>query len=301
MEYVLQTDNLKKTYRNFSALDGLTMNVPKGAIYGLVGKNGAGKTTLIRVICGLQAPTGGSFRLFGKNGGSDTHRRIGAVVETPSLYLDMTARDNMRQQYMTLGIPSYDGIDELLEMVGLSDTGNKKVRNFSLGMRQRLGIAIALCGSPDFLVLDEPINGLDPEGIVEMRELILKLNRENQITILISSHILDELSRLATHYGFIDRGRTVKELSSEELETMLRKCTKVEVTNTAVLPRVLDKMGVEYKILSAAEADIYGEVNITDLALALNGEGCTVQSVKSHDESLENFYINLVGGGEHHD
>ena len=191
----------------------------------------------------------------------------------------------------------------LLDLMLPGLTGEELLQKISdipvivLSAKSEIGGKVELLknGAADYIT--KPFN----EGIVEMRELILKLNRENQITILISSHILDELSRLATHYGFIDRGRTVKELSSEELETMLRKCTKVEVTNTAVLPRVLDKMGVEYKILSAAEADIYGEVNITDLALALNGEGCTVQSVKSHDESLENFYINLVGGGEHHD
>ena len=195
MEYVLKTNNLCKHYRNFKALNGLSMNVPKGAIYGFVGKNGAGKTTLIRLICGLQLPTSGEFELYGiKNSDkavSRSRRRMGAVVETPSIYLDMTAEDNLKQQYRILGLPSFDGLAELLELVGLSNTGKKKAKNFSLGMRQRLGIAVALCGSPDFLVLDEPVNGLDPQGIIEIRELILKLNREHQITVLISIHILD--------------------------------------------------------------------------------------------------------------
>lgn len=222
MEYVLETKALCKTYKHYKALDNLTMHVPKGAIYGFVGKNGAGKTTLIRLITGLQFPTAGSYQIYGVDNTSPqirkSRRRMGAVVETPSIYLDMTARDNMQQQYRILGQPGYDGIPELLALVGLGDTGKKKVKDFSLGMRQRLGIAIALAGNPDFLVLDEPINGLDPQGIIEVRELILKLNREHGITVLISSHILDELSKLATHYGFIDNGHMVKEISAKELE-----------------------------------------------------------------------------------
>lgn len=191
MNYILQTNSPTKNYKNFQELNSLTMNVPKGSIYGFVGKNGAGKTTLIRLICGLQEPTSGGFTLYGiRNDSRDiikSRRRMGAVVETPSIYMDMTAEDNLKQQYLVLGLPSYDGIPELLKLVGLENTGKKKAKNFSLGMKQRLGIAIALAGDPDFLVLDEPVNGLDPQGIVEMRELILKLNRERQITVLISS------------------------------------------------------------------------------------------------------------------
>ncbi len=301
MEYVLKTKELCKDYKNFKALQGLTMNVPKGSIYGFVGKNGAGKTTLIRLVCGLQLPTSGEFELYGvKNTDravSKSRRRMGAVIETPSIYLDMTAEDNLKQQYRILGLPSFDGISELLRLVGLEDTGKKKAKNFSLGMRQRLGIAVALCGSPDLLVLDEPINGLDPQGIVEIRELILKLNREQKITVLISSHILDELSRLATHYGFIDSGRIVREMSTEELEAACRKCMRITVTDTAALARVLDGMGLEYSMIDDTHADIYAKPNITQLTLALANEGCEVQSVEEHDESLESFYISLVGGG----
>ena len=233
MEYVLQTEALSKQYGHFKALDNLSMHVPKGAIYGMVGKNGAGKTTLIRLISGLQKPSAGTYTLYGKKSSegdiATARRRMGAVVETPSIYLDMTAEENLRQQFQILGIPSYDGIKELLELVGLSDTGKKKAKNFSLGMRQRLGIAVALAGNPDFLVLDEPVNGLDPQGIVEMRELILKLNREFQITVLISSHILDELSKLATHYGFVDHGHMVKEISAED------QCNKIAFAHEAFI------------------------------------------------------------------
>lgn len=300
MDYILQTNSLTKKYKDFQALNGLTMNVPKGSIYGFVGKNGAGKTTLIRLICGLQEPTSGNFTLYSiRNDSKDiirSRRRMGAVVETPSIYMDMTAEENLKYQYNVLGLPSYDGIPELLKLVGLENTGNKKVKNFSLGMKQRLGIAIALAGNPDFLVLDEPINGLDPLGIVEMRELVLKLNREQQITVLISSHILDELSRLATHYGIIDNGRMVKELSAEELEATYRKCIRMEVSNTTVLARVLDSMKLEYKIISATTADVFAKINMTQLTVALAKENCEVMSMHEKDETLESYYISLVGG-----
>ncbi|MCI6766284.1 MAG: ABC transporter ATP-binding protein [Lachnospiraceae bacterium] len=301
MEYVLQTNRLTKKYRNFQALNGLTMHVPKGAIYGFVGKNGAGKTTLIRLICGLQAPTSGDFTLYGIQNNSKnivkSRRRMGAVVESPSVYLDMSAEENLKQQYMILGLPSYDGLEELLKLVGLENTGKKKAKHFSLGMKQRLGIALALVGEPDFVVLDEPVNGLDPQGIVEMRELLLKLNRERQITILISSHILDELSRLATYYGFIDSGCMVKELSAEELESACRKCVRVEVTDTGALARVLDSMKLDYKIISWTTADIYEKANVTQLAAALAKENCEIISMQEKDESLESYYISLLGGG----
>lgn len=303
MEYVLRTNNLGKHYRHFKALNGLSMNVPKGAIYGFIGKNGAGKTTLIRLICGLQTPSFGSYAIYGReNTDKDiikSRRRMGAVVETPSVYLDMTAEDNLKQQYRILGLPSFDGLSDILNMAGLSDTGKKKVKNFSLGMRQRLGIAIALVGDPDFLVLDEPVNGLDPKGIIEVRELILKLNRERQITVLISSHILDELSKLATHYGFIDNGNLIKEISAEELNDTCRKCTRIEVTDTEILARVLEDMQMDYKILSADKADIFAKVNITRLVLALSAAGCEVLSVQERGESLESYYLSLTGGGDH--
>ncbi len=301
MEYAVTTSALGKQYGDFQALKGLTMHIPKGAIYGIVGKNGAGKTTLIRLLAGLQRPSSGEYMLYGVSHTSKeiakVRRRMGAVVEEPSVYQDMTAADNLKQQYRILGLPSFEGITELLALVGLSDTGKKKVKNFSLGMRQRLGIAIALAGDPDFLVLDEPANGLEPQGIVEIRELILKLNRERQITVLLSSHILDELSRLATHYGFIDKGRMVKEISAEELEAACRKCTRVEVTDTKALSRVLETMGMEYEIRSDREADIFAKVNVTKLVFALRAEDCDLLDITKREESLESYYINLVGGG----
>ena len=302
MEYILKTNNLKKYYRNFKALDGLKMNVPKGSIYGFIGRNGAGKTTLIRLVCGIQYPTDGELSLYGVNYTdkkiSQSRRRIGSVVETPALYTDMTAAENLKQQYRVLGIPDFEQIPQLLKLVGLENTENKKARQFSLGMRQRLGIALALCGDPDFLVLDEPINGLDPEGIIEIRELIMKLNREKKITVLISSHYLDELSKLATHYGFISNGKMVREMSAEELGSACRKCLHVTVTDTSALARVLDSMNISYQINDETHADIYAKPAITQLALALNKENCEIISAEEHDESLESFYISLIGGGD---
>lgn len=303
MDYVLTTKKLSKQYGHFNALNGLSMRVPKGAIYGFIGKNGAGKTTLIRLICGLQTPTSGEYSLYGIDSRDKeieiTRRKMGAVVESPAIYADMTAEENLKIQYQLLGLSSYEGIPELLKLVGLENTGKKKAKNFSLGMKQRLGIAIALAGSPDFLVLDEPINGLDPQGIIEIRELILKLNHEHHITVLISSHFLDELSRLATHYGFIDAGCIVKEMSAEELNAALKKGIHVVVTDTQALSRVLDEMKIEYEILSEKEADIYAKINVSKLALALAKENCEVISMQEHTDNLESYFISLIGGGEH--
>ena len=173
MEYVLETHNLEKKYGRFKALDGVNLQIPKGAIYGLIGRNGAGKTTLIRIICGLQKPTSGAYKLYGmfndKKEIVTSRKRIGAIIETPSICLDMTAEENLKEQYKVMGNPSYDGIEELLKLVELDKTGPKTAKHFSLGMKQRLGIAIALAGNPDLLILDEPINGLDPEGIIVIR------------------------------------------------------------------------------------------------------------------------------------
>ena len=220
MNTVLQTRGLTKTYGTVNALENVTMTVPNGSIYGFVGKNGSGKTTLMRIVAGLVFPSGGSFALYGQTGEAGilaARKRMGAVIETPAIFPNMTARDNLKEQCKLIGCDD-NRIDNILITVHLNDTGGKKVKNFSFGMKQRLGIAMALIGEPDFLMLDEPINGLDPEGIVEIRELLLRLNQEHGVTILISSHILSELSKLATHYGFIDRGHLLKEMEAKELD-----------------------------------------------------------------------------------
>lgn len=303
MEYVLETRGLQMKYGSSTVLKGINMHVPRGSIYGFVGKNGAGKTTLIRLICGLAFPTSGEYTLFGTPGTSgeikNSRKRMGAVVENPSIYSDLSAQDNMKEQYRILGLPSFESIPALLGLVGLQDTGKKKAKHFSLGMRQRLGIAVALAGNPDFLVLDEPANGLDPQGIVEMRELILKLNREKGITVLISSHILDELSRLATHYGFIDGGTILREITAGELEAACRKCLCVTVSDMEAFCIALDERGLEYRVLSSEQAEIYGTVEITGLVETLSARNCVISSLHERNEGLESFYMNLIGGNQH--
>ncbi len=300
MEYVFKCEGLEKKYGNFPALAGLTMEIPKGAIYGFVGKNGAGKTTLIRILCGLQRKNAGKFELMGYDSEDRdivrARRRMGAVVEAPAIYKDMTARSNLIQQCLLLGLPDLGCVDELLKLVGLTDTGKKKAGKFSLGMRQRLGIAIALCGDPDFIILDEPTNGLDPQGIIEIRELILKLNRERGITFLISSHILDELARMATHYGFIDKGRIVRQMSSEELRKECRKSVRMKVNDTGLLVKVLNEKGIEYKVLDEETADVYADLVFSEIAKDCEKEGCSIIKMEEHDESLEAFYLSLLGG-----
>ena len=299
MDYILQTQKLCKQYGKFKALNELTINVPKGSIYGMVGRNGAGKTTLIRIITGLNNATSGEFSLFGVKNfvGIILVVRIntGAVVETPSLHPEMSAKDNLIQQTKALGI-SDEKLDDILKLVGLANTGKKKAKNFSLGMRQRLGIAFSLVGDPEFLILDEPINGLDPQGIIEVREMLMRLNKEKGITILISSHILDELARLATHYGFIEQGHVIKEMSAEELEKACRTALHVNVNNTAMLSEVLDGMGAEYRVYSVNEADIFTPMQVTPLVLALNEKNCFVNSMSERHESLESYFMGLVGG-----
>ena len=303
MDVILTVNGLCKYYKHDKALDSLSLTIPKGAIYGLVGQNGSGKTTLIRLLTGLQKPSGGNFTLYGvqnnEKGIERARRRMSAIVETPAIYRDMTAKDNLRQQYRILGLPSEEGLEELLQLVGLEDTGGKKAGNFSLGMRQRLGIAISLAGDPDFLILDEPVNGLDPQGIIEIRELILKLNRERQITILISSHILEELSKLATHYGFIDHGHMVKEITAKELEEACRKSLRLTVSDGKTLAVVLDDMEADYCFLSEREAEIYSDTHVTKLVCTLAEAGCEVISINEKEESLESYYIRLIGGGRY--
>lgn len=300
-EQVLVVNALTKNYGRTKVLSGVNMTIPRGAIYGFVGKNGAGKTTLMRVISGLQPPSSGIYTLFGENNHSRKitreRKRVGSVVEAPAVAGDLTAEQNLVEQYKVLGRTPDPSIVELLNMVGLPDTSNKKVRRFSLGMRQRLGIAVALCGDPDFLVLDEPANGLDPEGIIEVRELMLRLNKEHGVTILVSSHILQELAQVATQFGFIDNGRMVQEISADDLHRACRSCTIMEVTDTAALARTLDAMQIEYRIVGESTAEVYGQHEVTPLVVALAENGCSVHTMREQGQSLEAYYLNLIGGG----
>ena len=299
MEYVIETKNLCKNYMKNQVLKDLNVHVPKGSIYGLVGKNGAGKSTFMRVVCGIQDATAGEYKLFGvSNSTSQINKarsRMGAVIETVSMYPGMSAKDNMKQQYRLLGIPSWDGIDELLELVGLGNTGKKKARNFSLGMRQRLGLAMTLAGNPDCIVLDEPMNGLDPEGIIEMRETILKLNKEKDITFVISSHILDELAKVATHYGFIDNGHLVEEISADEIEKKCRKSSLLEVNDSAAMVKILEKKDYEYVVESDNKITVYGDFDVNTVLQDMLDNNLKLVALYATNESLESYYLNLFG------
>lgn len=299
---IIQTSNLCKAYRNMRALEHCTMQVPAGSIYGLVGPNGAGKTTLFRLICGLQLPTSGTFSLYGAPADSSqisaARRRVGSIIESPDFAPGMTASENLELRMTLLGIPDRNSIPELLREVGLEGAGRKKARRFSLGMRQRLGIALALAGSPDLLILDEPANGLDPEGILQMRQLILKLNRERGLSFLISSHVLGELERLATHYGFMRDGRIIEETSAQNLHEKCSSCLILCVSDTELLPPVLDGLKVRYAIESKNAAAIFGNPEVGPLISAIEGAGVRVQRVENRDETLETYYMRLMGGGK---
>lgn len=297
-DYILSTDRLTKKYGSFTALSDVSVHIPRGAIYGLVGRNGAGKTTLLRLVCGLQTPTAGSYTLFGRLYGDrdiyKSRRRMGTMIEQPAVYPSMTAAENLQIQYRMLGMPSFRDIPELLALVGLENTGGLKAQAFSMGMKQRLGLAIALAGSPDLLVLDEPTNGLDPLGIIELRELLLKLNRERQVTILISSHMLSELPRFATHYGFLDKGRLLRETTASELDAECRKCISLTVSDSKAICALLDEKGFSYRIFSDTDLEIYNQITITELVQTLAAESIEILSVSQREAGLENYLLNLV-------
>ena len=298
MNFVLETNCLRKKYKHHEALKGVYMHVPKDSVYGLIGRNGAGKTTLIRLLTGVQRESGGSYSLFGVDKNSPEikkeRRRIGAMIESPSIFLDLSAEENLKMQYRILGLPSFSSIPEILDLVGLSDTGKKKVSSFSFGMKERLGIAMALAGHSDILILDEPINGLDPEAIVEMRELIIRLNREMHMTIIVSSHILDELSKVATYYGFLDDGVMVKEISAEEMAKECRKAMRIKVESIEKAALALSLSGWEYSVVDDDTLDVYGEINIKDVLDCLKDAG--IIDVDKRNENLEGYFISTVGG-----
>lgn len=301
-EILLQTAGLTKQYGHHKAVDHVDLHIKKGAIYGFIGRNGAGKTTCLRMISGLASPTEGEISIFGYSGRKlkNVRSRIGCLIEEPGLYKNMTAQDNLTVKCKLFGIKKKGYIDELLETVGLKEAGKKKVRHFSLGMRQRLGIALALVGEPDLLVLDEPINGLDPQGIAEVRDTIQSLRDRRNMTVLISSHILEELSKIATDYGIIHNGSLLQELTREEL--MQRCSERIEMTlenPEAALP-VLDSMGfVSYQVVDRHHIHIFERLNESDvLNMALVRARIPVKGLSIISEELENYFLNLTGGAD---
>ena len=304
-ELILQTRDLTRRYGHTLALDHAALSVEKGQIFGLVGRNGAGKTTLIRLISGQSHPTAGEVTLFGASTPAALARarsRTGAMVEIPSFYPYLTARQNLEYYRIQRGIPGKECVDEALEQVRLTDTGKKKFKTFSLGMKQRLGLALALMDRPDFLLLDEPINGLDPEGIVELRNLLLDLNRERETTILISSHILSELENLATHYGFIDNGRMLEQISAKALKEKCRACLELAVDSAPAAARALEQgMGArDYEVLPDNIIRLYCHLDeparVTQLLVE---NGVALRSIEQKGANLEDYFLSLIGGVRH--
>lgn len=302
MQNILEISNLYKSYGKQVVLDGLNLCVPKGAIYGLVGRNGAGKTTLIRIICGLQKQNVGDLKINNIPNTSakigEVRKKVGAIVETPALHLNMSAHENLRIQMILLGNYNKQTASELLEFVGLGDVGKKLTKNFSLGMRQRLAIALALCGNPDLLVLDEPINGLDPAGIIDIRELLIKINQEKGITILVSSHLLDELARVATHYGFISDGKLVSQMTAEELTEAPERQTILYLNNINGFVVAMSQFKNKFEFINENTIAIKGPIEITDLVLALHKQGIIVHRIVEKSESLEDKFFELLGGSQ---
>lgn len=304
-EYILQTFGLTKQYGNNTAVYNVNMKIKKGDIYGFIGRNGAGKTTTIRMITGLVTPTKGEIELFSQKGEKNIKAgrpRLGSIIEHPALYPDFTAFENMELRGKLLGIPDKKVINSILGTVGLSDVGKKKVKNFSLGMRQRLGLALALLGNPDFLILDEPINGLDPEGIVEMRKLLKKLNEEQGITILISSHILGELSKLATRYGVINNGTLVEEFTDKELQLKCRKYLSLKVSDSAKTSFVLEDIfkTTNYEVFPDNIIKVYNLLDMSgEICLELAKNDVKIYSIESKGDDLEEYFMKLMGGNNH--
>jgi ABC-2 type transport system ATP-binding protein len=304
-EYVLRTNNLSKKYHDKMALNKVNLLVKKGSIYGFIGQNGAGKSTLIRIILGLAYPTTGTFELFGKSNERElieARKRIGAIIEGPALYPHMTAYENLEAHRLLKGIPGKECIEKTLTLVGLQDTGKKKVKNFSLGMKQRLGLAIALLGDPEFLILDEPINGLDPMGVVEIRELLKKLNQEYGITILISSHILSELHLLATHYGIIHKGELLEQLSAKELNEKCQQYLHIKVDDPNKAATVIERRFAtqDFEVMPDGTIKLFAYVDLPgEVSKALTNEGLVIEQFMPMGEDLETYFANRIGGVQH--
>lgn len=302
--YVIEVRNLTKTYGKLKALDNVSLRVPKGQIYGLVGKNGAGKTTLMRVLSNQTIGEQGEVSMFGEGtpaGLNKMRRRTGTMIEIPSFYPFLSARENLEYYRRQRGIAGSGCVDEVLEMVELSHADKKKFKNFSLGMKQRLGLALALMNHPELLILDEPVNGLDPEGIVQFRNILLKMNREYDVTILISSHILAELQNLATHYTFMDSGKIIQDISEKELSAISREHIELKVDSAEKASAVLEQsLGcVSYEVLPGNIVRVYELLGQPDvIAETLVKNNVRLFGIKETQTNLEDYFIELIGGGQ---
>ncbi|WP_071394749.1 ATP-binding cassette domain-containing protein [Bacillus tuaregi] len=304
-EYILRTKDLSKKYKDDFAIHNINVSIKKGEIYGFIGQNGAGKSTMLRLVTGLAFPTSGTIELFGNdnpNALTDAQKRMGAIIENPALFLNMSAYENLEVQRLQKGIPGKACIEKTLELVGLTGTGKKKAKNFSLGMKQRLGLAMTLLSDPEFIILDEPTNGLDPMGIVELRELIKKLNREKGLTVFISSHILSELHQLATSFGIIHKGKLLEELSSKELDEKCRQHLRIKVDNSAKGATVLENQlsTTDFEVMPDGTIKLYDYLDdVRTVSRALTSDGLVIEHLSQNGDSLENYFSKLVGGAEH--
>lgn len=300
MDYVLSTENLCKQYSKHLAVDNVSLHIKRGEIYGFIGRNGAGKTTFMKMICGLAVPTNGEIELFGAKGSDiNMHKaRIGSLIEAPGIFPNMSGINNIKCKCYALGIYKKGYAEHLLETAGLKDAAKKKVKKYSLGMKQRLGIAMALVGGPDLLILDEPINGLDPQGIAEVRDMILKFRNERDMTIMISSHILEELYKIADTFGIINNGKLVQELSREELSAKCSDYIEIIVNDSAKACTNIEKLGFsDYKVMEDGSIHIYKELDrLGEINKELVISGCIVNSIKVVQENLENYFLQLTGG-----
>jgi len=299
-EYAIKTSNITKIYKKRKVLDNVSINIKSGDIYGFIGKNGAGKTTMIRVLTGLVIPNEGQVELFGSSEEKEDikERRIGALIESPEIYLNMNAKENLELIRIQRGIPGTKCIDEALNLVGLKDVEKKKTKNFSLGMKQRLGIAMALLSDPELLILDEPINGLDPIGIKEIRELLLKLNKERGTTILISSHILSELTQISNRYGFINDGKLIEEVTASEFSNKCRMYLHLKISDSPDVSIIIEnELGIkDYEVFPDNIIRIYDEFDGEKITLALAKHNIGVKEIMKMGESLEDYFTKLVGG-----
>lgn len=303
-EYILRTNKLTKKYKDDFALKNVNVSIKKGEIYGFIGQNGAGKSTLLRLVTGLSFPSSGSIELFGNanlNELTDAQKRMGAIIENPALFLNMSAYENLEVHRLQKGIPGNECIPKTLELVGLADTGKKKAKNFSLGMKQRLGLGIALLSDPELLILDEPTNGLDPMGIVELRELIKKLNREKGLTVLISSHILSELHQVATSFGIIHKGKLLEELTAKELDEKCRQHLRIKVDQPSKGAIVLEDTlsTTDFEVMPDGTMKLYHYLdNVRAVSRALTNNGLVIEHLSQNGDSLESYFTKLVGGAE---
>lgn len=300
-ELILQCRGITKQYSNTRALNQVNMEIRQGEIYGFIGENGAGKTTMLRIIAGLISKTEGSLSLFGKEDSrelAESRRRMGCMIEGPAFYPFLNARDNLEYYRIQRGYPDKGCIDKALKMVNLENTGKKKFQQFSLGMKQRLGVALAIMGNPDFLILDEPINGLDPSGIVEFRETLKSLNKEYGMTILVSSHILNELEQVADRYSIIHQGRMVKEFTQEQMEIDTKRYLLVKVDDAAAAAAIIEqKIGItEYEVLPGNALRIYAYLdNSAEITFQLASNQIKVTSIQEMGDTLENYFLSAVG------